>query len=139
MSTRKTNNIDFLTLVKERRKEIGKTQKDFATLLGVSQSSYAQLESGKRSARFHEFKALADYLGIPFLVEPDPPPLEMSLQEREYLLEQIKTSLEAVTVPDLKIIKDLIDGFVLLREKRMKSLNMVIEKIEQFVKKRPKS
>ena len=50
--------------VKASRKSIGKTQKDLAAYLGISERGYQNYEMGKREPSLDVLKRLADYLGV---------------------------------------------------------------------------
>lgn len=53
---------EFCERVKARRKELGLTQVQMAERLGMTQPSYAAIESGKAAPGFHQLYRLASAL-----------------------------------------------------------------------------
>ena len=52
-------------LIKDAREYGGRTQKDCATVLGITPDKYRQAEAGKYAISLPELEALALYLDIP--------------------------------------------------------------------------
>ena len=53
-----------LTVVRQRRRELGITQQDLADLAGVSVRFLRELERGKQSIQLNAFLAVLDALGL---------------------------------------------------------------------------
>ena len=54
----------FSERLKTSRKSIGKTQRDLAAYLGISERGYQNYEMGKREPSLEMLKQLADYFGV---------------------------------------------------------------------------
>ena len=52
--------------IKKRRQEQGLTQVQISKLLGITQSTYAQYENGKRNPKIETVRRIADALDIPW-------------------------------------------------------------------------
>ena len=52
-------------LIKDAREFAGRTQKDLATILGITPDKYRQIELGKHAVSLPELEAIALYLDIP--------------------------------------------------------------------------
>lgn len=67
--------------LREARKRAGKTQKEVAAAIGVSESAYCGYETGKRQPDAVKIVAIASFLGISgdFLLEIEQPEAELSL------------------------------------------------------------
>lgn len=60
---------DFGYSLKERRKELGYTQKDVADYTGFSVSFLSELENGKATAEFGKAIIVANVLGLDLLIK----------------------------------------------------------------------
>ena len=67
--------------LREARKNAGKTQKEVAAAIGVSESAYCGYETGKRQPDAVKIVAIASFLGISgdYLLEIEQPETEPSL------------------------------------------------------------
>lgn len=50
--------------IKRLRESKGKTQKEVAAFMGISQQAYSQYESGKREPKFDTIRRIADAIGV---------------------------------------------------------------------------
>lgn len=58
------NTQTLATRIRDVRVSHGKTQEEFAEVLGISRQAYVRIEQGKRSVSFLEISTLADYLEV---------------------------------------------------------------------------
>ena len=64
------NSIQFGRAIRERRKELGYTQRDLASFTGLSISFISDLERGKKTAELEKTLFIAGMLGLDVVVEP---------------------------------------------------------------------
>ncbi|MED1711767.1 helix-turn-helix domain-containing protein [Bacillus thuringiensis] len=57
------NNQALATRIRDVRVSKGKTQEEFADVLGISRQAYVRIEQGKRSISFLEINTLSEYIG----------------------------------------------------------------------------
>jgi len=63
------NSIQFGRAIRERRKELGYTQRDIASFTGLSISFISDLERGKKTAELEKALFIAGMLGLDVMVE----------------------------------------------------------------------
>ena len=63
------NSIQFGRAIRERRKELGYTQRDIASFTGLSISFISDLERGKKTAELEKALFIARMLGLDVMVE----------------------------------------------------------------------
>ena len=57
------NNQALATRIRDVRVSHGKTQEEFADVLGISRQAYVRIEQAKRSISFLEINKLAEFIG----------------------------------------------------------------------------
>jgi len=67
-----------LTVVRQRRRELGITQQDLADLAGVSVRFLRELEGGKQSIQLNAFLAVLDALGLEAKISVRTPTMQLN-------------------------------------------------------------
>ena len=62
-----SNRSNVGSVIRKKRQELGLTQVELANMLGITQGTLAQYESGKRNPKVATVQRFADALGVPWL------------------------------------------------------------------------
>ncbi len=132
----------YSRLIKQKRKELGLTQKELAKIVHTSQQAIARYETQKAEPSLEVLQALSEALGVPlsYFIDED-----MSDTEKEYisLYRSLSKDNQDKALEYLRLLKrqeieqiyfTMDNNFYFTKDKTKKYDKNLVESIESFLK-----